>query len=73
MPDPLNAFCTDSDAYLPGASDGPLAGLTFAAKDIFDVAGHVTRVRQPPPGKPPTARQMPTPGSSRPWWTPAPP
>ena len=47
MPDPLNAFCTDSDAYLAGASDGPLAGLTFAAKDIFDVAGHVTGCGNP--------------------------
>ena len=40
--DTLNAFCKDTDAYLEGAKDGPLAGLTFAAKDIFDVAGHVT-------------------------------
>ncbi|MCI0781285.1 MAG: hypothetical protein J4N93_08335, partial [Chloroflexi bacterium] len=40
--DPLNAFCKDTDAYLEGAADGPLSGLTFAAKDIFDVAGHVT-------------------------------
>ena len=40
--DPLNAFCKDSQAYLPGAAAGPLSGLTFAAKDIFDVAGHVT-------------------------------
>jgi amidase len=40
--DSLNAFCKDSDAFLPGAADGPLAGLTFAAKDIFDVAGYVT-------------------------------
>ena len=40
--DRLNAFCKDSDAYLEGAEEGPLAGLTFAAKDIFDVAGHVT-------------------------------
>lgn len=47
MSDPLNAFCSDSDAYLPGASDGPLAGLTFAAKDIFDVAGHVTGCGNP--------------------------
>ena len=38
----LNAFCKDTDAYLEGATDGPLAGLTFAAKDIFDVAGYVT-------------------------------
>jgi amidase len=27
---------------IAGASDGPLAGLTFAAKDLFDVAGHPT-------------------------------
>lgn len=40
--DPLGAFCRDTDAYLAGAADRPLAGLTFAAKDIFDVAGHVT-------------------------------
>ena len=40
--DPYNAFCQDSDAFLPGAPGGPLAGLSFAAKDIFDVAGHVT-------------------------------
>ena len=47
MSDPLNAFCADSDVYLPGAVDGPLAGLTFAAKDIFDVAGHVTGCGNP--------------------------
>ena len=47
MADPLNAFCTDSDAYLPGAPGGPLSGLTFAAKDIFDVAGHVTGCGNP--------------------------
>lgn len=40
--DRLNAFCPDSRAYLQGANQGPLAGLTFAAKDIFDVKGHVT-------------------------------
>ena len=40
--DPLGAFCRDSDAYLEGASTGVLAGLTFAAKDIFDVSGHIT-------------------------------
>lgn len=47
MSDPLNAFCSDSDAYLAGASDGLLAGLTFAAKDIFDVASHVTGCGNP--------------------------
>ena len=40
--DPLNAFCTDTEAFLPGAASGPLAGLHFAAKDIFDVAGHIS-------------------------------
>ncbi len=43
----LNAFCPDNDAYLAGAAGGPLAGLTFAAKDIFDVAGHVTGCGNP--------------------------
>ena len=40
--DTLDAFCTDTEAYLDGSPGGPLSGLTFAAKDIFDVAGHVT-------------------------------
>ena len=40
--DHLNAFCKHTHAYLPGAKAGPLAGLSFAAKDIYDVAGHVT-------------------------------
>ena len=47
MAGPLNAFCSDSDAYLSGAPHGPLAGLTFAAKDIFDVEGHVTGCGNP--------------------------
>jgi amidase len=40
--DRLNAFCKDTDAYLEGVPGGPLSGLTFAAKDIFDVVGYVT-------------------------------
>jgi amidase len=40
--DHLHAFCHDTAAYLDGAADGALAGLTFAAKDIFDIAGYVT-------------------------------
>jgi amidase len=47
MHDPLNAFCTHSTAYLKGAASGPLAGLTFAAKDLFDIAGHVTGAGNP--------------------------
>ncbi len=40
--DNLDAFCKDTEAYLAGIEGGPLSGLNFAAKDIFDVAGHVT-------------------------------
>ena len=40
--DPLNAFCKDTEAYLIGNRYGPLSGLTFAAKDIFDIEGHTT-------------------------------
>jgi len=40
--DPLGAFCDYSDATLDGAATGPLAGLNFAAKDLLDIAGHVT-------------------------------
>ena len=42
LTDNLDAFCKDTDAYLAGKPSGPLSDLTFAAKDIFDVAGHVT-------------------------------
>ena len=42
LPDALNAFCPGVSVYLPGAPGGPLYGLTFAAKDIFDLAGHIT-------------------------------
>ena len=45
--DPFDAFCRDTEAYLPGAGGGPLSGLTFAAKDIFDIAGHVTGGENP--------------------------
>ena len=47
MAGPLNAFVPDSTAHLPGSDHGPLAGLTFAAKDIFDIAGHVTGCGNP--------------------------
>ena len=39
MDDPLGAFCRHVDVHIEGASEGPLAGLRFAAKDIYDVAG----------------------------------
>src|SRR5438067_13884129 len=47
MRDPLNAFCTHSAARLKGSPEGPLKGLTFAAKDLFDIEGHVTGAGNP--------------------------
>ncbi len=40
--DPLGAFCPGPPLRLDGAPGGPLSGLTFSAKDSFDVAGHRT-------------------------------
>ena len=45
--DPLGAFCRDHHAALAGAGSGPLAELTFAAKDVFHVAGHRTGFGHP--------------------------
>ncbi|MFZ2005850.1 MAG: amidase [Stellaceae bacterium] len=42
MTDDFGAFVPGERFRIEGASSGPLAGLTFAAKDLFDVAGHVT-------------------------------
>jgi amidase len=42
MRDPYNAFCRHTHVALDGAAAGALHGLTFAAKDVFDVAGHRT-------------------------------
>jgi amidase len=47
MSDPLNAFIAHDRVHLSGAPKGPLKGLKFAAKDIFDVAGHVTGCGNP--------------------------
>ena len=38
--DTFNAFVRETHTELAGAASGPLAGLTFGAKDIYDVAGH---------------------------------
>ncbi len=40
--DPYNAFCRHNHVELDGAPDGPLRGLAFAVKDVFDIAGHRT-------------------------------
>lgn len=42
MIDDFGAFVTGERFRIDGKPGGPLAGLTFAAKDLFDVAGHVT-------------------------------
>jgi len=45
--DRLGAFCRDTHVEMEGASHGPLLGLTFAVKDIYDVAGHRTGFGSP--------------------------
>jgi amidase len=49
-------FVPGADLRIAGTPGGPLAGLTFAAKDLFDVAGHPTGG-----GNPDWARQHPIP------------
>jgi amidase len=49
-------FVPGVSLQIAGASSGPLAGLTFAAKDLFDVAGYPTGG-----GNPDWARQHPIP------------
>ena len=47
MTDPLGAFVPGVDVRLPGRAGGPLEGLTFAAKDLFDIEGFVTGCGNP--------------------------
>src|SRR5215469_7133838 len=57
MPDDnINAFVPGPRVRIEGRRGGPLAGLTFAAKDLFDVAGHPTGG-----GNPDWARSNPVP------------
>jgi len=49
MKDSANAFVALFD--FEGAAEGPLAGLTFGAKDIYDIAGHVTGCGSPEWGR----------------------
>jgi amidase len=49
-------FVPGPPLHIAGTPGGPLAGLTFAAKDLFDVAGHSTGG-----GNPDWARQYPIP------------
>jgi amidase len=45
--DPAHAFMPYPAVPVPHASSGPLSGLTFAAKDLFDVAGYPTSAGSP--------------------------
>ncbi len=47
MEDTVGAFLPDGLFDLEGAGEGPLKGITFAAKDIIDVAGRVTGCGNP--------------------------
>jgi amidase len=45
--DPAHAFMPYPAVPVPHAPTGPLSGLTFAAKDLFDVAGYPTSAGSP--------------------------
>ena len=45
--DTAHAFIPYPDAPVPHASSGPLTGLSFGVKDLFDVAGYPTSGGQP--------------------------
>jgi amidase len=45
--DHVGAFCRHTHVEAAGARDGPLAGIAFGAKDVFDVAGHRTGFGSP--------------------------
>ncbi|MGC3963173.1 MAG: amidase [Rhodocyclaceae bacterium] len=45
--DSVNAWVPHGRFVIEGASHGPLSGLRFAAKDLFDVAGHPTGAGNP--------------------------
>ena len=42
MSEPNDFLVPGSNLRINGAQGGPLAGLTFVAKDLFDIAGHPT-------------------------------
>ena len=45
--DPVNAFLPYKAVEVPSAATGPLKGLTFAVKDLYDVAGYPTGCGSP--------------------------
>jgi amidase len=60
--DSVGAFLPGPRAEIAGAAEGPLAGLTFAVKDLYDVAGQVTGYGNPDWARthPPAAATAPT-------------
>jgi hypothetical protein len=42
MQDPLGVFAPHGRTLRAGAATGPLAGATFAVKDVFDLEGTIT-------------------------------
>jgi hypothetical protein len=47
MDDPLGAFVPHGEVTIAGRAAGPLAGASFAVKDIIDVAGTITGCGNP--------------------------
>lgn len=45
--DPVNAFIPGPRTDIAGAPGGPLSGLSFAVKDLYDIAGVVTSYGNP--------------------------
>ena len=45
--DPYGAFCRDNHIAMDGSEEGALSGLTFAAKDVFAIAGSRTGFGHP--------------------------
>jgi len=47
MVDTVGAFCKENNITLTGSGAGPLAGTTFAVKDVIDIAGSITGFGSP--------------------------
>ncbi|MBZ9712112.1 amidase [Deinococcus multiflagellatus] len=62
LPDPQRAWAYRPASPLPGAAQGPLAGLTFSVKDLFGVPGWPlqasTRAPVPDPGPSPLVARL---------------
>src|SRR3954467_13538554 len=47
LPDTVGAFCPHGRFEIAGAAAGPLAGRSFAVKDLYDIEGRVTGAGNP--------------------------